>query len=141
MTALLPPPQTAAEGLPSWRVLRRRLGMLQITAQDLEGLATFGALQRLAKARYRLLSKRYHPDAMRTPRHPHPEQGYRFQRITATYRWLCAWPPTAALPERAALPPLRYHSPPIGSVPLPWAMQPRAWALPDGFHPLPHWTD
>ncbi len=96
MTALLPPPQTAAEGLPSWRVLRRRLGTLQITAQDLEGLATFGALQRLAKARYRLLSKRYHPDAMRTPRHPHPARGYRFQRFTATYRWLGTFPGSVA---------------------------------------------
>ena len=125
--------------LPSWRRLRQRLGTLRITAQDLEGLTTFGAIQRLAKARYRQLSKRYHPDAMRSPTHPHPERGHRFQRITATYQWLRTFPPAARLPAPQPLPTLHYHTPPIAEMALPYALERTPLPLPWGFHSVGGW--
>jgi|RhiMetdeSRZDD1v2_1073273.scaffolds.fasta_scaffold1857940_2 hypothetical protein len=87
--------------------------------------STFSDLQALAKQYYRRLNKRYHPDRMRSATHPHPMQGYRFQRITATYRWLLTFPPDTHLPQ--ARTPIvltwRYETPPIAEMALPFALE------------------
>jgi hypothetical protein len=133
----VPASAQASGRLPSLRLLRRRVGTLQITAQDLEGLATFGELQHLAKARYRRLVKRYHPDAMHSCYHPHRERGYRFQRITATYQWLSTFPAASALPGPPVLPTLRSATPPIAEMALPFALERKPIPLPDGFSEIP----
>jgi nitroreductase len=76
------------------------------------------------------------PDRRRSATHPHPMQGYRFQRITATYRWFLTFPPHTHLPQ--ARTPLvltwRYETPPIAEMALPWALERTPRRLPEGFH-------
>jgi hypothetical protein len=132
-------PVTAAptRRLPSWQLLCRRLGTLHISPDVLTGLSTFGDLQQHAKGAYRALSKRLHPDVLRSPTHPTPVQGYRFQRITQTYRWLQAFPRTAMLPHARTRPGLRYPTPPMHEMALPFALTRPDWHLPEGFQVLP----
>lgn len=102
----------------SYKVLMRRCHALGITRHEVWQCARVADVQTLAKVRYHVLARRYHPDAqarrqalgLRTPL-----TGNKFRRITRTYTWIMGLPGWQSLD-------LWYWAPITDAI-LPWAME------------------
>lgn len=92
-------PAHVSGSFPSTAYLRRRAATLRISASAFDACETVGALQHVAKAQFRVLAKRYHPD--HSPMTPHI--GHTFRRVAAAYSYLMALPATAPLHGRSAI--------------------------------------
>lgn len=142
--------QTPAH-LPSTYYLRRKAHRLGIPDNDFNACRTIGALQILAKQRYRLLAKHFHPDKRaqqaRQDASPHltqgtPLRGTLFRYLTNAYQCLMKLSPDALLHRRPKLGhyPRRQHDTrsveplPEHEATLPFAMERRPLTLGFGWH-------
>jgi hypothetical protein len=132
--------------IPSTYYLRRRAHRLGITDSEFDACKTIGALQRLAKVRYRALAMQYHPDKrIQQPRQEHapnltkgtPLRGTMFKFFTEAYQCLMALPSTTALHRRPHLgkyprypqDTLSVETIPVPETSLPWALERRPLTL------------
>lgn len=119
----------------SIKTLCRRAHTLQITTTDVLACATVAELQALAKARYRTLAKRYHPDAEqgRPPRlfgGQRPLTGRTFRQLTGAYEYLMELPSWQSIsPDYWA---------PIPDYPVPGALERRPLNLTGGWQEVPY---
>ena len=131
-------PSSSRQSLPfmSFYHFQRRCAVLQITQADLSSLHTIGDVQRLAKKRYRQLARHYHPDHQAQIKHCHNLIGTRFRKITRTYQWLMALPPSLLVPLPKTLSPMQLLPLNPEDI-LPWAFSRHITHIPYGYQEVP----
>lgn len=104
-----------------------RTTTLGIPSAAVYACVTMAALKVLAHQAFRVLAKQWHPDVVQhsgVKQWHHMTRGARYRQFQRAHEWFKRQNDALILPHRVTIPEL----------PMPWALEPRAIALPAGYN-------